>query len=219
MKHLIFIGLFAPLMALSDPAIAVFGGSFSSIKASHQAKDAWAKALKCRVDTYGIGGCGFEAGRGRTNDVSSQVSRAIASGIEYKAFVLWGSGNDVSCPLAATSNGVERAVEIIREKAPYAKIVLLNSIDQPFRDERFRTKLRACAAAQQAVCRRLDVPCLNLNALSGITKENGRELVSHDDCHMTPAGYRFIVPLTTNFLVQHIPVGVPTKLTNAEIVK
>lgn len=73
MKLLIFIGLFAPLMALSDPAIAVFGGSFSCIKASQEAKDAWAKALKCRVDTYGIGGCGFEAGRGRTNDVSSQI--------------------------------------------------------------------------------------------------------------------------------------------------
>ena len=35
---------------------------------------------------------------------------------------------------------------------------------------------------------------------SGITRENGRSLVSGDDCHMTAAGYAHIAPLTAEFL-------------------
>jgi len=188
----------------TERRIAVFGGSFSCIKPSKVAKDAWAKALDCEVDTYGVGGCGFEAGRHKDNDVSGQVRRALAKGVRYEAFVLWASGNDVRYPLAATSNGVERAVVAIRAGAPEAKVVLLNSIDEPFRDDSFRSKLRACAAAQSAQCAKLGVPCLDLFNGSGITKENGRELVGKDDCHMTEAGYSFIAPKTTAFLVESI---------------
>lgn len=187
-----------------QPRIAVFGGSFSCIRASQAAKNAWAEALGCKVDTYGIGGCGFEAGRPKTNDVSGQVSRAIASGRDYRAFVLWASGNDFRFPPSATSNGVERAVKLIRERAPKAKIVLLNSIDEPFRKDDFRRKLKACADAQVGVCAKLGVPCLDLFNGSGITKENGRPLVGKDNCHMTEAGYRFIAPMTSKFLKQHL---------------
>lgn len=184
--------------------IAVFGGSFSRIKPSAEAKDAWAKALGCTVDTYGVNGCGFEAGRSKGDDVGGQVKRALASGRSYKAFVLWASGNDYRYPPVATSNGVERAVALIREKAPKSKIVLLNSIDEPFRDDGFRAKLRACAEAQAGICAKLGVPVLDLHGGSGITKENGRKLVGKDDCHMTAAGYRFIAPMTTEFLVRNL---------------
>ena len=186
------------------PRIAVFGGSFSCIKPSAAAKDVWAKALRCQVDTYGISGCGFEAGRGKKKDVSGQVQRALASGKDYKAFVLWASGNDVRFPPSATSNGVERAVKLIREQAPKAKVVLINSIDEPFRDDEFRAKLKACAEAQIGICAKLGVPVLDLHDGSGITKENGRKLVGKDDCHMTAEGYRFIAPMTTEFLVRNL---------------
>ena len=186
------------------PRIAVFGGSFSRIKPSAEAKDAWAKALGCTVDTYGVNGCGFEAGRSKGDDVGGQVKRALASGRSYKAFVLWASGNDCRYPPEATSNGVERAVKLIRERAPKAKVVLLNSIDEPFRDDKLRTKLRACAEAQVGICAKLGVPVLDLHGSSGITKENGRELVGEDNCHMTAAGYRFIAPMTTEFLVRNL---------------
>jgi len=188
----------------AERRIAVFGGSFSRIKASAAAKDAWAKALGCKVDTYGVNGCGFEAGRAKDNDVSGQIRRALAKGVRYEAFVLWASGNDVRHPLADTSNGVERAVATIRAGAPEAKIVVLNSIDEPFKDDSFRDKLRACAQAQSALCAKLDVPCLDLFNGSGITKANGRELVGADNCHMTEAGYRFIAPKTTAFLLEHL---------------
>ena len=197
----------AKAMPASDtlPRIAVFGGSFSRIKASEVAKNAWAKALGCKVDTWGIGGCGFEAGRGKTNDVSGQVSRAIAKkGVRYAAFVLWASGNDCRFPPSATSNGVERAVNLIRESDLNARIVLLNSIDEPFRTDKFRAKLRACAEAQNGICAKLGVPVLDLNGGSGITRENGRALVGKDDCHMTEAGYRFIEPMTTEFLIRNL---------------
>ena len=186
------------------PRIAVFGGSFSCIKPSAAAKNAWAKALGCEVDSYGVGGCGFEAGRPMGNDVSGQVKRALDSGKNYKAFVLWASGNDVRYPPKATSNGVERAVTLIRELAPMAKIVLLNSIDEPFRDDGFRAKLRSCAEAQVGICAKLGVPVLDLHGGSGITKENGRKLVGKDNCHMTVDGYRFIAPMTTEFLVRNL---------------
>lgn len=123
----------------AERRIAVFGGSFSRIKASAAAKDAWAKALGCKVDTYGVNGCGFAAGRAKDNDVSGQIRRALAKGVRYEAFVLWASGNDVRHPLADTSNGVERAVATIRAGAPEAKIVMLNSISSTARASRKRT--------------------------------------------------------------------------------
>lgn len=187
-----------------SPRIAVFGGSFSCIKPSAEAKNTWAKALGCEVDTYGVGGCGFETGRWRKSDVSGQVKRALESGKSYKAFVLWASGNDVRYPPRATSNGVARAVKLIRAQAPKAKIVLLNSIDEPFRDDEFRAKLKACAEAQVGICAKLGVPVLDLHDGSGITKENGRQLVGKDNCHMTAEGYRFIAPMTTEFLVRNL---------------
>ena len=111
-----------------------------------------------------------------------------------------GSGNDVDFPASATSNGVERAVLQIRAKAPRAKIVLINSIDEPFQPDDVRAKIRRCAESQKGVCARLGVPCLDLFSRSGITRENGRSLVSGDDCHMTAAGYAHIAPLTAGFL-------------------
>ena len=215
MKRLMCVCCFAVALAAAQgeargvaeadlPRIAVFGGSFSIIRASQAAKKAWAEALGCKVDSYGVGGCGFEAGRAKTNDVSGQVSRAIASGRDYRAFVLWASGNDFRFPPSATSNGVERAVKLIRERAPKAKIVLLNSIDEPFRKPDFRAKLKACAEAQIGICAKLGVPCLDLFHGSGITEENGRPFVGKDNCHMTEAGYRFIAPMTSKFLLEHI---------------
>lgn len=81
-------------------------------------------------------------------------------------------------------------------------IVLLNSIDEPFQNAEFRMKLMSCAEAQVAVCAKLGVPCLDLFNGSGITKENGRNLVSKDNCHMTEPGYEHIAPMTTRFLLE-----------------
>lgn len=55
-----------------------------------------------------------------------------------------------------------------------------------------------------AAALRRGVPVLDLNGGSGITRENGRELVGKDNCHMTWAGYRFIAPMTTEFLVRNL---------------
>lgn len=206
---LVFIASSAIVVGASPtnevPRIAVFGGSFSRIKPSKAAKDAWTKALDRKVDTYGVNGCGFEAGREKGNDVSGQVKRALAKkGVVYDVFVLWASGNDFRFPPSATSNGVERAVQLIRGHNPKAKIVLMNSIDEPFRSNDFRAKLRACAEAQKGICAKLAVPCLDLFNNSGITRENGREMVCGDNCHMTEAGYLHIAPMTTRFLQENV---------------
>ena len=193
-------GLLADSSADALPRIAVFGGSFSRIEASRAAKDVWAKELGCSVDTYGVNSCGFEAGREKGNDIAGQVARALKAGVDYRAYVLWGSGNDIGFPASATSNGVERAVKLIRDGAPQAKIVLINSIDEPFQQDDVRAKIRRCAESQKGICARLGVPCLDLFNHSGITRENGRALVSGDDCHMTAAGYAHIAPLTAGFL-------------------
>ena len=184
------------------PRIAVFGGSFSVIEASSVAKDAWASALKCEVDSYGKSGCGFVAGGAEGKNVNGQVISALKSGKTYEAFILWASGNDISYPIEDTSNGVEKVIKRIRDGAPQAKIVLLNSLDEPFRTDEVRAQLKACAEAQLAVCSQLGVPCLDLFNESGLTAENGRGLVSSDDVHMNAAGYRFITPITTYFLLK-----------------
>lgn len=189
-----------PEVPAKGPALAVFGGSFSVIKASQVAKREWKRVLGCTVKDYGIGGCGFEAGRAKGNDVAGQVARALASGEKYDCFVLWASGNDVRFPVEKQEEGIERAVKLIRAKAPDAKIVLFTSLPEPFRSQDVQVRLRALASSQIKMCEQLGVACLDLNTRSGITVDNGRPLVQKDNCHMTEAGYDFIKGLQTDFL-------------------
>ena len=190
--------------AARKPRLAVFGGSFSVIPASQAAKDGWRAALDCTVDDYGVGGCGFKAGDKKGNDVPNQVARALASGHDYAAFVLWASTNDIhSRDVGPQNAGIERTVALIRAKAPKAKIVFFTSMPVPLR-EKMHADLAAFVAEQIRTCEKLGVPCLDLYGRSGVTRENAEGLFGKDSFHPSAAGYAKVRDLQAAFLKRQL---------------
>ena len=190
--------------AARKPRLAVFGGSFSVIAPSQAAKDGWRAALDCTVDDYGIGGCGFKAGEDKGNDVPSQVARALASGHDYAAFVLWASTNDLRYKDVGPQNaGIGRTVALIREKAPKAKIVFFTSIAVPLR-EKMHAALADYVAEQIKTCGELGVPCLDLFGQGGITRENAEAFFGNDKLHLNRAGYAKVRDLQAAFLKRQL---------------
>ena len=67
------------------PKVAVFGGSFSCIRPSQVAKNAWSQALGVEVSDFGRGGTGFLAGAETRNDIPNQIRRALGSKDRFRA--------------------------------------------------------------------------------------------------------------------------------------
>ena len=186
------------------PRLAVFGGSFSVIKPSQAAKDGWRAGLNCVVDDYGIGGCGFKAGEDKGNDVYQQVTRALASGHDYAAFILWASTNDLRYKDVNVQNaGIARVVALIREKAPQAKILFFTSMPVPLR-AKMHAELAGYVADQIKMCDKLGVPYLDLYSQSGVTLENAQGLFGKDNFHPSEAGYAKVREMQTAFLKQQL---------------
>ena len=186
------------------PRLAVFGGSFSVIKPSQAAKDGWRKELGRVVDDYGIGGCGFKAGEQKGNDVYQQVSRALASGHDYEAFILWASTNDLRYKDVNVQNaGVERVVALIREKAPKAKILFFTSMPVPLR-AKMHAELADYVAGQIKTCEKLGIPYLDHYSQSGVTLENSQGLFGKDNFHPSEAGYAKVRDMQVAFLKKQL---------------
>lgn len=192
--------------------VAVFGGSFSVIPETRVAKDAWRRKINCTVSDFGIGGCGFVAGREKQNDVPNQVARALATGVKFDLFVLWASTNDIwGRDVAKQDAGIEKAVALIREKAPTAKVVFFTSMPIPLKAKE-NELLGTFVAGQVKTCERLGVPCLDLYAKSGITAENAAALSGKDRFHPNEAGYAKVKDLQADFLASClVPDGKGTK--------
>lgn len=202
--------------------IAVFGGSFSVIPASDMAKNYWCKTLGVRVDTYGIGGAGFSAATGEDRYIPGQIRKALDSGIAYDTYILWCSTNDCAQGVSLTEQNriIRECVASIRKEAPHAKILLFTSLPEPLIEHQesipedlpaplrqMRRKVASIgsyAAAQEAVCRELGIPCLNLYTRSGIDLSNAPFFFGNDLLHMNDEGYDHIKELTGGFIKDNL---------------
>lgn len=185
----------------TNVTLAVFGGSFSVMKESRTAKQAWCEALPATYDDYGRGGCGFFRGEDIGYDVPSQVRRALDSGKKYDCFVLWASTNDIwSRDIERQNAGIRKAVGLIRERAPKSKIAFFTSMPIPLKGEKTNALLGEFVDAQLAVCRELGMPVLDLYRQSGIDAANGKAYVASDGLHPSIAGYAKVAPLQIKFL-------------------
>ena len=184
--------------------VAVFGGSFSCNPPSQVAKKAWSQALGVEVVDFGVGGTGFLAGAEAHDDVPNQILRALASGNQFCAFVLWASTNDIYEHTVEEQNAsIKRCVERIRAESPDLAVLLFASMPVPL-DSAKNALLGRFAAGQIATCARLGVPCLDLYHRSGITAENAEHLTEADRIHPNEAAYAMVKDLQVEFLRAHL---------------
>ena len=183
-----------------QPKVAVFGGSFSCIRPSQVAKNAWSQALGVEVSDFGCGGTGFLAGAETRNDIPNQIRRALGSKDRFRAFVLWASTNDIHDHTVEEQNvAIERCVETIRAESPGSSIVFFASMPVPL-NPKANEALGRFVQGQIETCARLGVPCLDLYRQSGITADNAANLTGPDRFHPNEAGYVRVKDVQVKFL-------------------
>ena len=194
----------APAEKKEITRIAVFGGSFSVIPPSREAKSEWCRSLNLHYDDYGVGGAGFVAnGRGGTNGIPIQVDRALASHRQYDAFLFWASTNDIwnEDKIAQQNASIENCVRKIRVARPTAKILFMTSMPIPLRP---KNRLMDYAEAQSETCRRLGIPVLEQHRLVKFPKENTAMYFSRDKLHPNEKGYGFVKDIQVKFLKEEL---------------
>lgn len=185
--------------------VAVFGGSFSCIQQSQVAKRAWSEALGVESVDFGVGGTGFLAGAENLNDVPHQIRRALWSGDQFRAFILWASTNDrVGHTVEEQNAAIERCVGTIRAEALGSAVLFFASMPVPL-DQEANALLERLVKGQIETCARLGVPCLDLFHLSGITAANAERLTQEDRFHPNEAGYDMVKGLQVEFLKSNLP--------------
>lgn len=188
----------------SRPRVAVFGGSFSVIEPSKVAKAEWCRRAGIEYDDYGVSAAGFIArGLGGTNSIPEQIDRALASGKDYEAFVLWASTNDIwgEDKIKKQNSVIAECVEKLRKSRPQSKILFMTSMPIPLKGE---TRLMDYAAGQASTCRWLNVPVLEQHRLVVFPTEGTESYFWGDKLHPNEKGYAYVARLQANFLLQNL---------------
>ena len=187
-------------------AIAVFGGSYSVNPESNEVKDAWARRFGCRVDSYGVGGCGFTPrlipALGKEYSIPLQVKDCMASGKKYDMFVLWCSTNDRYRPVAEQNAGIEESVRMLRSYQPDAAIVMLSSMPVPLLAEEF-SNIVPHFAGQVETSSRLGLPFLDLYTTFPLTAADV-DCYCSDRLHMNRKGYARVRDRIADFVGKNL---------------
>ena len=183
-------------------AVAVFGGSYSVNPESDEVKDEWTKRFGCRVDSYGVGGCGFcprvIPALKKTYSIPLQVEACIATGKKYDLYVLWCSTNDRSRPVDDQNAAIEAAVRRIRSYQPGARVALLSSMPIPLQAEIY-SDLAGHFAGQVETAARLDLSFLDLYTTFDLTAKD-LDCYNADRLHMNRRGYARVRDRIADFI-------------------
>lgn len=181
-------------------SVAIFGGSFSVIPESDEAKNFWAEKLDVKIKNYGIGGAGFSKRTGEDRWIPGQIDRALASGEQYDIWVIWASTNDVNNKVDIDEQNkiLDECIKKIKAERPEAKIMMLTSLPVPMLQH--MQNIGDYVAGQQRVCWQNKVPCLDLFRQSGINAYNAPDYFQGDKLHLNRDGYRHIRELTARFI-------------------
>jgi len=231
---LVVTGLLFVQSQLFGQTLAIFGGSFSVIPASEEAKDYWVEKLGIELTNYGVGGAGFSnlSQPWAHKHIQWQIDQACTPEAPvYDIYLLWASTNDFTqcnekkgsvtdyteadgydeSHLDTQCGGINYAISQIRKKAPEAKILFFTSIKCFTQigkgtdpDYQGENGLNSFVELQKQCCQQAGVPYLDLFELCPITLDNYKQYIESDNLHMNRQGYALVKELQTEFISKYI---------------